>query len=331
MPEFQEFEQRVEAGLPGDVAHQRVLVGVSGGADSVALLTALIRLAERLPCDVIAAHLNHGLRGADSDADAEWVAALCRELDVPLDSHKVDVAAIASEQGRTIEEAARNARYEFFIASARKHDCRFVAVAHTADDQVETILHHIIRGTGLAGLRGMPARRELADGVELIRPLLAVSRCDVEAWLAAIGRSFRQDATNVDESFTRNRIRHSLLPVLREQFNPRVNDALLRLAGSAADAEDALRSIARELLDAALLECTPEVCRLQCDALRSAPRHLLRVLFTELWKRTHWPRRQMGFDDWDRLAELLDDPSAITLPGNIDARRRGELLVLTRG
>ena len=291
---------------------------------------ALLVASARIQLPVVAAHLNHGLRGEESDADERWVAELCGRLDVPIECDRRDVRALSETDGLTLEEAARRERYAFFVEAAESHQCRYVAVAHTADDQAETVLHHIIRGTSLAGLGGMPRSRELTDGVTLIRPLLQTSRDEIETYLGDIGQDYRDDATNTDESHTRNRIRHTLLPMLRDQFNPRVNEALLRLSRNASDANDALVHLAGRLLDDVVLECSAEVCRVDCGPLIDQPRHLVRTLFHELWTRVGWPRQGMGFAEWDRLASLTDEPGTITLPGRLEARRRGAMLLLHR-
>jgi tRNA(Ile)-lysidine synthase len=324
------FEQRVAANLPPELAGRRVLAAVSGGADSVCLLRVLHALRGPLQLELFAAHFNHGWRGADSDADAAFVRDLCDMLEIELFSD----AALLSEDSesrlnagsRLNEEGARDKRYEFFDRVATDNQCGFVAVAHTADDQVETVLHHILRGTGLAGLRGMPLERDF-DCARLIRPLLTVRRAEVEAYLAAIGQPFRTDATNADERFTRNRIRRVLLPLLREQFNPQVDDALLRLADQARDATRVLHAVAGELLDESLLELTPAVCRLRRDALIEADPELVRTALMLLWKRAGWPRRKMCRDDWRRAAELVVRDGAMTLPGGIQVRSRGGVVV----
>ncbi|MFQ5734365.1 MAG: tRNA lysidine(34) synthetase TilS [Planctomycetaceae bacterium] len=338
------FERRVAAALPAGRAG-RILAAVSGGADSVAMVRALQRLQSGRDFQLYAAHLNHRLRGDASDGDAIWVERLCRELNVTLRVEKTDV--LTAGPGGAIEETARRLRYGFLTETARTFDCPWVAAAHTADDQAETILHHILRGTGLAGLRGMPAERVLADAqpstldesairnpqstIQLIRPLLELRRSDVEAYLEALGQTHRQDATNTDRQFTRNRIRHVLLPLLREQFNPRVEDALLRLSQQARESAGALDSVAVDLLSAAALEITPEICRLDRKPLRNAHPHLVRCALVLLWDRAGWPRQTMGFDDWQRAAALIHKDGALTLPGNIDARTRGNALVLRRG
>jgi tRNA(Ile)-lysidine synthase len=195
----------VDCGLP----HQSILLGVSGGPDSVAMLRGFVALREELKIVLAAAHFNHKLRGDASDADSCWIGELCAELDVPLVFGFAECGTVRANR-TGIEEAAREERYGFLQATAASLGCTHVAVAHTADDQVETILHHIVRGTGLDGLAGMPARRNLAEGIALVRPMLAITRDQVLSYLAALEQDFRSDAMNADERFTRSRIRHSL-------------------------------------------------------------------------------------------------------------------------
>jgi tRNA(Ile)-lysidine synthase len=307
-----------------------VLVGISGGADSVALLCGLHRLREAVPFEVRAAHLNHQIRGADAEEDAEWTGALCARLEIPIKTERIDVPAHAAACGANLEEAARAVRYAFFERAARSLACSHVAVAHTADDRIETVLHHLLRGSGLAGLRGMRPTRSLAFGVTLIRPLLRVRRMAIEDWLAEIGQDFRSDATNADQTRTRSRIRGALLPVLDRDFGPRIRDSILRFADQADEIQAALEQLAARALDACLADDVDDLCRLTCRPLESQPRHLVREAFVELWRRKQWPRQQMGFADWDRLYQIVLDGGSATLPGSIQVTRRGGLIVLRR-
>ena len=304
------------------------MLAVSGGADSVALLRGAVALREEMGSALTAAHLNHGLRGHDADEDARWVEDLCRQLKVPIVIGRSDVPRAAAESGRGTEETARGLRYDFLKETALTRGLRRIAVAHTADDQAETILHQILRGTGLSGLAGMPHRRPLGGGGELIRPMLDVRRCEVEAWLAAIGQEYRTDATNLDDRHTRNRIRRNLIPLLRREFNAEVVEALLRLGRQSGEARTALEYCARRLLDESMLETGRTVCRLNCEPLAEVPRHLLRTCFTLLWEDAGWPRQSMTYAHWERLAEIATQGGAATLPSSIEARRRGKLLVL---
>jgi len=308
----------------------RVVVGVSGGADSVALLRGLHALAPTAKLELHAAHLNHGLRPGRAEEDAEWTRELCGRLEIPIVVEQADVPARARDEHWNIEEAARIVRYEFLTRTARTLGATHVAVAHHADDRVETVLHHILRGTGLAGLRGMRTSRPLADGITLVRPLLSVRRTAIEAWLAEIGQDYRTDATNADEARTRNRIRHTVLPTLEQEYGPQVGDSLLRLAEQADELQSAIETEANRLLTASLSDASPEICRLDCRPLADQPRHLVREVFVTLWRRQSWPRQRMGFDDWDRLYQLINDGGKLSLPGKIEAVRRGTLLVLSR-
>jgi tRNA(Ile)-lysidine synthase len=215
----------------------RLAVGVSGGADSVALLRALHQQSRQLGLVLHVAHLHHGLRGAEADADLEFVRALAAELNLPFHSHRVDTAAeAAAKPGKpagSIEEAARRLRYRFFAELLPKESLDAIATAHTLDDQAETVLAKFLRGAWTEGLSGIAPKLETSEAV---RPLLAVTRAEIEAYLRALGQPWRTDSTNANTAFTRNRIRHELLPLL-ESFNPRLRTHLAQMATLARDEE----------------------------------------------------------------------------------------------
>jgi len=216
--------------------NELLVVGVSGGPDSVCLLHVLANLSNTLGIKLHVAHLNHMLRGAESDADADYVSALAHKLGIPATIERRDVKAYQRKHRLSVEEAAREVRYAFFSEVACSLGADAVAVGHTADDQIETILMHLVRGTGLAGLRGMqplttlrsPGGKEL----EIVRPLLETSRAETEAYCAARGLSPRSDSSNRLPDYLRNRIRSQLIPLLRE-YNPDIDKALLRMARAA--------------------------------------------------------------------------------------------------
>lgn len=307
----------------------RILVAVSGGADSVALLRGLVELAAERSIEPVVAHLDHGLRAESAD-DAAWVRSLAESLRLECHVERRDVAALAKARGTGIEETARDARYEFLRATAENTGCPAIALAHTADDQAETILHHIVRGTGLAGLRGMPRERPLGDGVRIVRPLLDVTRATIEAYLANLGQDYHEDPTNADSVFTRNRIRNTLLPMLESEFNPKVRTALLRLGEQAASASEAIDTLAAEHLEAALISASPTEVQLDSTRLRTASDHVLRAAFVTLWRHHHWPRQRMGFADWQRLVDIVRTGGAVDLPGGVTARMvRGGTVAIT--
>ncbi|MCH7620442.1 MAG: tRNA lysidine(34) synthetase TilS [Chloroflexi bacterium] len=217
-----------------------LVVGVSGGPDSTALLYCLYRLRKAWDLKLHVAHLNHDFRGEEADADAEFVTNLALELDLPVTVEKQDPLAYQRERGiSSFEQGARELRYAFLAKVATSIGATAVAVAHTADDLAETVLLHILRGAGMHGLRGMT---ELAPWpwpvnlpqLQLLRPLLEATKAETVAYCNSLGRSFRVDTGNALPRFTRNRVRQSLLPLLAEEYNPRIRESLVRLAHTAS-------------------------------------------------------------------------------------------------
>jgi tRNA(Ile)-lysidine synthetase-like protein len=239
--------------LPRDPApgHRRetVIVGVSGGPDSVALLHVLHRFASerQLAIAPVVAHLHHGLRDSTADEDQVFVENLAERLGLPSEIGRADTRAEAETAAIGIEEAARNARRRFLIAAARRHKAKKVALAHHGGDRVETVLFHILRGTGVEGLATLGARAPLApqEGIEIVRPMMHadLDRDRVEAYLRHVGQDWREDETNDDTAYTRNRLRGEILPLLGRTINPAVKAAILRLADQAETASDVLGDV----------------------------------------------------------------------------------------
>ncbi len=208
-----------------------VLVALSGGGDSVALLHLLRGCAPSLPLQISAAHLDHAIR-PESAAEADFVRRLCATLDLPLTLVREDVPARAERDGMGLEEAGRGARRAFLTATADSLGCTAVALGHHRDDQAETFLHRLLRGSGATGLSAMRPRRGL-----FVRPLLPFSKSELRSFLEDRGISFLEDPSNRDPAFTRNRIRHELLPLLNS-FNPRIGEHLARLSDRLGREED---------------------------------------------------------------------------------------------
>ena len=215
-----------------------VLAGVSGGADSLALLLSLHSLSSKYHFSLYAGHLNHSLRGEESDADSDFVTKVCEGLSIHLFKEKVDVAEFRKQQNLSLEEAARFARLKFLGNVSKDIGGSAIALGHTYDDQAETVLLNIIRGSGVRGLRAMAAISNWGisqtEHLRVIRPLLKISHQETEAYCAEIGFTPRLDSSNFDEAFTRNRIRHQLMPKLTT-FNPSIKKALSRLALAATN------------------------------------------------------------------------------------------------
>jgi len=254
-----------------------VLVAVSGGQDSLALLHVLCDLRAQTGIALRVAHLDHGIRGASSAADADFVAALCAHWELPCEVGFRDVPALAAEGRVSLEQAARTARYEFLRETAAKGGCGKIAVGHTASDNAETVLLNLLRGTGLRGLRGIPAVNR-----ELIRPLILVERGETAKYCAACGLQFREDRTNLDvESSLRNRVRLQLLPLLRASYAPGVDGALVQLAAAAREELDWTEGLVEDAFGAVRL--TGADLTLALDPLQKMPAGLrCRVLMRAL-------------------------------------------------
>lgn len=221
----------------------RVLVGISGGADSVCLLHILYSLAEEMKLKIYAAHLHHGIRGKEADKDVAFVQNLCQKWQIPLFMQKTDVPMLAQEEKVSLETAGRLARYRFFHQVCEEQKLDVIATAHNQNDQAETMLMRILRGTGIDGLSGIRFQR--VDGV--VRPLLDVSRSEIEQYCSDMSLKYCLDSTNGENSYTRNRIRNVLIPMLEEQFNPRISETLSRMAQNMAEDGDFLDHYAQRL------------------------------------------------------------------------------------
>ncbi len=286
----------------------------------MALLRGFFELRNEFALSLRVAHLNHKLREAASDADAAWVKELAESLTLPVEIGVV-TSDLTQERGG-VEEAARDARHRFLNETVARLKINAIALAHTADDQVETVLHHLFRGTGLSGLRGIPSERSLSEDIRLVRPMLSIRRELVEAYLKEIGQEFRTDATNTDTRLTRNWLRHELLPQLRSHFGEKVDLSLTRLSEQAAEIEATLTTLAARLLDASVLDAQPNVIRLNTRPFANEPCHLVREAFVQLWQRQAWPRQAMGHAHWNRLADLTAALGTVSLPGGIEASHR---------
>jgi tRNA(Ile)-lysidine synthase len=331
------FETRLTGLWPPEQWRElTVLLAVSGGADSVALLRAVAALKTAGAGRLCVAHFNHKLRD-DSDDDEQFVTDLSDRLGLRCIMGCGNIARMAADANEGIELTARRARHHFLQKAAGEVGARFVVTAHTADDQAETILHRIVRGTGIAGLAGIARSRRLGHAT-LLRPLLSVRRSELREYLRDIGQPFRDDPSNVDRRFTRNRIRHELLPLLAKQYNSAVADALLRLGSLAAEVQEVVENLADRLGEQAIKSQNETTVEIDAAALTGRPRYLLRELLVLVWRRQSWPMQAMGFVEWDQLAKMLSETDCTSplnvikqiFPGNVQAEIRDGLLRLVR-
>jgi len=263
--------ERFEMAGPGD----RVLVAVSGGADSVCLLDVLCGLKERMDMTCHVVHVDHTTRNGESAVDAEFVSDLARRYGIPCDVVRVDVDG-EREPGESFEVAARRLRYAAFRQVARRCDAARVATGHTADDQAETVLMRVVRGTGPSGLAGIPPVAD-REGTTVVRPLIGVWRAEIEQYLRERGISWREDVTNAMTTYLRNRVRLELLPELERGFNPAVKAALVRLADLTRDEQSVLVRYARDAAGPAVVSETDQSVSIDRTVYRSLPVALRRL------------------------------------------------------
>lgn len=303
-----------------------VVVGVSGGPDSVALLDLLFRLRDEFDLKLTVAHLNHMLRGREAEEDAAFTARLAARYGLPFIGERADVRAYRAAHGGSLEEAARSVRYDFFARVAESTGAARVALGHNADDQAETVLFHLLRGTGPAGLKGIPPVRGM-----YIRPLITLRRRAIETYLAERGMEARLDRSNVEPGHTRNRIRLFLLPALEREYNPRIVEALGRLAEVCREEDGFLEAQAQQALRDAQLGGEEEgVLRLQVQKLAAMPLALQRRVIRLAWQRVAQSEHPLDFTDVERVTGLLAEPAGgieAPLPRRVRVRKAHGVLV----
>jgi tRNA(Ile)-lysidine synthase len=316
--EFIRENKMVEAG-------DRVLLGVSGGADSTCLLCLLQALAPKLGITLEVLHVNHGIRGDEAEKDAAFVRELCARLGVPFHLVKADVPALARERKVSLETAGRQARYEAFDTWSRRLGADRIAVAHHKSDHVETILMRLFRGSGLEGLCGIRPVRE-----RIIRPLLCVSREEIEAWLREHGQAWREDATNREEDAVRNRVRNRLLPYLRREINEGVDENILRTAQILYEAGSYLNRAASRGLRACAQIREGEV-RFDAGLAAREDSEILPYMLRLAVEECKGDTCDLGYSHIQSLKSLFEiaKDRRIDLPGDLRAFREGDEVVIS--
>ncbi len=293
--------------------HSGIAVAVSGGPDSVALLAALHVIGTT---PIVIAHINHHLRGSESDEDAIFVECLATRFCLPF---RVDNAPIPD--GASIEATARQHRYEKLLAIAKAENISTIATAHTLDDQAETVVMRLLRGTGLTGLGGIPPVRRWR-GIRIIRPLLAVRRNVVMDFLNVAGLTHRTDSSNVDLRFTRNRIRHQVMPVLQQFAHPQLVERLGRISREARQLNCAAKRQAHDDVRSCELPRAGELSIFDAAKLSALPVNRVRELWRAVWQREHWLIGEMTRRHWQRLVDVgRGHVTAVDCPGNIRVRK----------
>lgn len=303
--------------------NEQIIVGVSGGADSVCLLYFLCSLVKKLKIKLLAIHVNHGIRGKEADEDEEYVRQLCEKLNVPFFPYHISLYDEAKKRAMTEEEAGRAARYEIFKNAAAEFNADKIAVAHTMNDSAETILMNLCRGTGINGLSGISPKRE-----NIIRPLIEMSREEIEETLGELGAEFKTDSTNQSFKYTRNRVRLELIPWLKENMNSSVIKTLSKNASVISEENSYLEGLAQQAYEECLVK--DEFLRLRCERLEALDgvilKRVLRIAMRNFNKGLH----DIGNDHIEKTAELLNMQTGkkISLPDSLYAQRTSDSVII---
>lgn len=306
-----------------------ILVGVSGGPDSVALLHIILSLAQRFSLGVGVAHLNHCLRQKDSDDDAEFVASLARKLDLPCYIKKEDVSKYRHEKKLSLEEAARIIRYRFFESVAEKYMFNKIALGHNADDNAELVIMHLLRGSGPLGISGIPPVR---NG-KIIRPLIKLTKSEVLEFLAVNELKFVLDKSNNDQRYLRNRIRHHLIPHLKSSYNKRIVKTINRFASIIRSEEEWIDDLIKPIFNKSVLAAENNSVALSISSINelhiAAQRRIIRKAIAEIKGNL----RRITFSHIESVISLLNSGNAfgyIDLPDRIWIKRDGDTISFSR-
>jgi len=311
----------------------RLLVGVSGGPDSVALLYLLMELRDIYNLQLYIVHLNHMLRGNESDEDAGYVRRLSKKLKLPVFIGKKDVKEFAKADKLSLEEAARIQRYEFYKQIADKLNIRKIALGHTADDNAETVLMRLLRGAGEQGLIGIYPVRHIGN-LKVIRPLLNIYRREIESFLKEKKIRVRTDSSNADNKFLRNKVRLELIPLLEENYNQNIKQVLINTADILKEDNEYLEEITEKFYSQAVLCQNNEDVQLDIRKVQNYPLAIQRRVVRYGIKKLTGTLRQITYQHWNEVLKLLNSNLAyghIDLPNGLVVERMRRELVIRKG
>ena len=309
--------------------HDRILVGVSGGPDSITLLHVLDSLKKEYSLNIIIAHLDHKFRGEESAGDRKFCEDLAKKYNLEIMWEEIDVPGIAKEKGISPEEAARLARYDFFKRAAKEKNIDKIAVGHTKDDQAETVLMRIIRGAGMKGLGGMSPVKEMS-GNKIIRPLIEVSRKDVEDFIVEAGLKFRKDSSNEKTIFTRNKIRLELIPLLEKDFNPNIKEVLSNMAENLQVENEFLSRYAKRKFKS-VSKIKQEEIFIGLKKFKKLPEAVRKRVLRASLEELKGDLRRLTYQHWKEMEELIDSRpvnSIVDLPAGISITKDRANIIL---
>ncbi len=309
--------------------HDRILAGVSGGPDSITLLHVLNSLKKEYSLNIVIAHLDHKFRGEESAADRKFCEGLAKKYNLEIMWEEIDVPGIAKEKGISPEEAARLARYDFFKRAAKEKNIDKIAVGHTRDDQAETVLMRIIRGAGMKGLGGISPVKEMM-GNKIIRPLIEVSRKDVEDFIAEACLRFKKDSSNEKTIFTRNKIRLELIPLLEKDFNPNIKEVLSNMAENLQVENEFLSRYAKRKFKS-VSKIKQEEIFIDLKKFKKLPEAVRKRVLRASLEELKGDLRRLTYQHWKEMEELIDSRpvnSIVDLPAGISITKDRANIIL---
>ena len=348
-----DFIERISNGIEENKLISRndhIIAGVSGGADSVCLLCALVKLRDSLFLstpffEISVLHVNHGIRGAEADRDEMFVARLCERLGVEFRAVHADVPAFAKKEHLSTEEAGRLVRHEAFerrVMELKQAACDInvrVALAHHMDDQAETVLHNMMRGSALKGLAGMSPESTMQGGYTIIRPLLKVRRCEIEEWLSKQGQDFCTDSTNTDGEYTRNRLRNTIIPMLTNDVNDNAVQNIAQTAEFMREAEEYIRKQAKAVFGKCRVkkdipdELNQKKIYLDVSELKKCENIIQKYVIYDALVQTAGAAKDICAVHVSDIAALLDKKvgSSVSLPYSVVAKREYDTICIKSG
>jgi len=311
--------------------HDRILVGLSGGPDSVVLLQCLAALRKEYSLDLHIAHLDHKFRGEESAKDRRFCEGLAKGMRLEITCEEIDVPRIARQKGISPEEAARFERYDFFKRLCRRKNIKKLAVGHTRDDQAETVLMRAIRGSGMAGLGGMLAIKDM-KGLTIIRPFIEISRHEIEVFIKDNGLKFRHDSSNDKMVFTRNRIRHELIPHLERDFNPNIKEVLVNMAENLRAENEFVEKFAKRKFRATSKIRQDEIA-IDIKRFKRQPEAIRKRILRSALECLKGNLRRFTYQHWKEMEELIEKRpgnSIVDLPGGINVVKNKTTLLIQK-
>ena len=307
----------------------RILIAVSGGVDSITMLDIMIKIGEKFKIKIFGAHFNHKLRGINAEEDEKHVKKFCTVRKVELLTGAGDVKEYARKNSLSIEHAARNLRYNFLERAAHHFNCSMVATAHTLDDLTETFFLNLFRGTGLTGLCGIPKKRHLTKKISLIRPLINISKEELITYARERGLMWREDETNLQMNFTRNKIRRNLLPFIKNEFEPSINDKINRTTKLLSGADKFINEYIDSIIDKITFNKTAEGFSIKLSLFSSLHEFIQGELLQQLIT-TKYHQLPLPMNIVDRIKALSDSNIGTIVDISIDLfvlRDRNSLII----